>query len=80
MSRPRKVYQGMVLSNGGTSSSSVTKNLSYLVCNEDQGSTKSRMAREYGVKVITEQEFLTMIGEDIQNDDPKIVSYSLFEG
>jgi len=44
----------------------VTKDLNYLVCNEDKGSTKSQKAAKYGIKIINEKEFLGMIGSMVQ--------------
>jgi len=63
MEFPRECYQDLVKKYGGTNSSSVTKTLSFLVCNENKGSTKSRKAAQYGTKIIPEKEFLAMIGE-----------------
>lgn len=78
MIQPRGYYQGLVEANGGKNLSAVTKDLTYLVCNEDQGSNKSQKAQKYGVKVITEAEFTTMVGEQ-PTLIKKIESYNLFE-
>lgn len=80
MSSPRTYYQDIVKKLGGINNSSVTKDLSFLVCNEDQGSNKSVKAKKYGVKIITEKEFLEKAG-DIPNSEPdlKIKSNSFFE-
>lgn len=43
---------------------SVTKNLSYLVCGSNAGSAKMSKATEQGAEVISEIEFLEMIGKD----------------
>jgi len=66
MEHPRPYYQGLVTENGGKNLSSVTKDLNYLVCNEDKGSTKSQKAAKYGIKIINEKEFLGMIGSMVQ--------------
>jgi len=81
MSHPRSWFQSHVTKHGGKNSSSVTKDLSYLVCNENKGSSKSQKAEKYGVKVINETEFLRKIGESSQSTPPcpKIESLSLFE-
>jgi len=42
--------------------SSVSKNTSYLVCGEKVGQVKMNKAKAVGVKVITEDEYLAMIG------------------
>ena len=83
MSQSRSTYQKMVVQNGGKNLSSVTKDLTYLVCNEDQGSGKSKKAKEYGTKVITEQEFLALVGVNQWQDivkKPGVELPSLFEG
>ena len=46
---------------GGKVTGSVSKNTSFLVCNEDAGSSKSQKAHELGVPVITEEELITML-------------------
>lgn len=46
---------------GGKVTSSVSKSTSFLVCNEDAGSSKSKKAHELGVPVITEEELITML-------------------
>jgi DNA ligase (NAD+) len=77
MLKPRSYYQDLVKKNGGKNNSSVTKDLSYLVCNENRGSSKSMKAEKNGVKVITEQEFLSMI-EIPPEAKPKVENISLF--
>ncbi|HRA22890.1 MAG TPA: NAD-dependent DNA ligase LigA, partial [Usitatibacteraceae bacterium] len=52
--------EGLVNSAGGKVASSVTKNLSYLVAGASPGA-KLEKAREYGVSVITEEEFLALL-------------------
>ena len=71
MSKSRKYYQELVKRHGGTNKSSVTKDLSYLVCNEDKGSLKLVNATKQGVSVISEKEFLDMAGEQIEMPDKK---------
>ena len=85
MSQPRTYFQGLVVKHGGKNLSTVTKELTYLVCNENKGSSKSQKAEKYGVKVIDENTFLGMIGESSHTVTPdkkiesKVESYSLFE-
>ncbi len=57
----REVAQDMVRKNGGDVSSSVSKKTSYVVAGEEAG-TKLDKARELGVVVLAEDEFLKLIG------------------
>lgn len=56
----REVAQQMVRDNGGDVSNSVSKKTSFVVAGDEAGS-KLDKARELGVKVITEAEFLNML-------------------
>ncbi len=49
-----------IASLGATAGSSVTRKTSYLICGEKPGS-KLAKAKELGIPVLTEQEFLDMI-------------------
>jgi DNA ligase (NAD+) len=57
----REKAQMLVRNNGGEVSSSVSKKTSYVVAGEEAGS-KLDKARELGVKIISEAEFLKMLG------------------
>ena len=48
---------------GAKAASSVSKNTDYLITNEASGSSKYKKAMELNVPIITEAEFLAMIGE-----------------
>ena len=48
---------------GAKAAGSVSKNCAYLITNEASGSSKYKKAMELNIPVITEDEFLTMIGE-----------------
>ena len=48
---------------GAKSAGSVSKNTDYLITNEASGSSKYKKAVELNVPIITEDEFLNMIGE-----------------
>jgi DNA ligase (NAD+) len=57
----REAAQKMVRDNGGDVSSSVSKKTSYVVTGDAAGS-KLDKARDLGVKIIDEGEFLKMVG------------------
>lgn len=78
MSKSRAFFQDLVKKHGGKNLSTVTKDLTYLVCNEDKGSSKSQKADKFGVKIITEEVFLKLCEEEIK-PSIKIYSPSLFE-
>ncbi len=91
MANPRPFYQELVVKNGGKNDSSVTKTTTYLVCNENKGSSKSMKAEKLGVKIITEQDFMKLINPDERSKamaesfkkaygGNKIKNFSLFEG
>jgi DNA ligase (NAD+) len=48
---------------GAKAASSVSKNTDYLITNEQSGSSKYKKAIELNIPIITEQEFLNMVGE-----------------
>jgi DNA ligase (NAD+) len=48
---------------GAKAAGSVSKNTDYLITNEQSGSSKYKKAVELNIPIITEQEFLDMIGE-----------------
>lgn len=48
---------------GAKAASSVSKNTDYLITNEQSGSNKYKKAVELNIPIITEQEFLNLIGE-----------------
>jgi DNA ligase (NAD+) len=58
----REVGQDMVRKAGGEVSSSVSKNTTYVVAGESAGSKLDR-ARELGVKIINEEEFLKLLSK-----------------
>ena len=55
---------------GGTVKTSVTQSLSYLVTNTpESGSSKSRNAAKFGIHIISEEEFLKIIGGEASVND-----------
>jgi DNA ligase (NAD+) len=57
----RAEAEQMVKDNGGEAKSGVTKNLTYLVTNSDEPTAKYIKAQGQGTKIITENDFLTMV-------------------
>ena len=51
---------------GGTASGSVSSKTSYLLAGEEAGS-KLEKAQALGVKILTEKEFLDLLGSEVQN-------------
>ena len=60
LSKPRKYYEDIILSNGGTILSGVSKKLDYLIVGDKPGS-KLEKAQSLGITVIDESKFLEMI-------------------
>ncbi len=56
----RDSINNRIISLGATASNSVTRKTNYLICGDKPGS-KLIKARELGITVLTEQEFLKMI-------------------
>lgn len=61
LSQPRNHFKGLIESNGGTFQSSVNQSTDYLLAGEGGGS-KRQKAERLGVPVISEVDFLAMIG------------------
>lgn len=60
----RKELQAVIESKGGKATGSVTSKTTYLINNDSKSnSSKNKKARELGVPVITEEEFLKMLEE-----------------
>lgn len=59
----RNEANDMVKENGGTPKNGVVKDLSYLVTNSTEQTSKFVKAQGQGSKIISEEEFLAMINE-----------------
>lgn len=59
----RDELKDKIIANGGKVLSGVSGKLDYLLAGENMGPSKLEKAEKLGVKVISEQEFLAMIGE-----------------
>lgn len=66
----------LVKNNGGTVKDDVVKGLTYLVTNDpNSGSSKNKKAQEQGTKVITEEEFLSLV-KGTKQEPEKVVKES----
>ena len=59
----REEMQKMIEANGGRNLGSVSSNTNYVVAGEGMGPAKKEKAAKMGIPVITEEEFLRMIGK-----------------
>jgi len=59
--KPREEYEALIEQNGGRAAGSVSKKTSYVLAGSEAGS-KLEKARELGVKVLTEDQFMKMVG------------------
>jgi DNA ligase (NAD+) len=57
----RKEIEQMIEKHGGIRSSSVSKNLSFIVAGENMGPSKLEKATKLGIPIISEEDFLVMI-------------------
>ena len=62
LSSPRAEFEKLIKKNGGLMVSSVSKNTSYLITNETDGSSsKFVKAKDLGIPIVTENKLLKMI-------------------
>ena len=60
----RDEYKELIEKNGGKNSSSVSSNTSFILTGRDMGQAKKEKAAELGVPLLSETEFLKLIGEE----------------
>jgi DNA ligase (NAD+) len=60
----REEYKDIIERNGGKNSSSVSGNTSFILAGENMGQSKKEKAGELGVQLVSELEFLKIIGEE----------------
>lgn len=60
---PRNQLKKMIEDNGGKVSSSISSKTSYLVAGENMGPSKLAKAEKLGTKILSEAEFLAMLGQ-----------------
>lgn len=62
-SKPRSYYEELITSNGGKLAGSVSKKTDYLLTdNPDSGSSKAVKAKSLGIPVLSEEEFMSKVG------------------
>ncbi len=60
----REDYKNMIEKNGGKVSSSVSGNTTFILAGENMGTSKKEKATELGIRMISESDFLKIIGEE----------------
>jgi len=58
----RDEYKEMIENNGGKNVGSVSKNTSFILAGENMGPSKLEKATRFGIPLVSEEEFLNMIG------------------
>jgi len=60
----REEYKEIIKNNGGKNSTSLSGNTSFILAGEEMGPSKKEKASELGIPLLSENEFLKLIGED----------------
>ncbi len=60
----RDEYKEIIEKNGGKNATSVSGNTSFILAGENMGQSKRDKANDLGIKILTEEEFLRIIGEE----------------
>lgn len=60
----RDEYKEIIENNGGKNSSSISGNTSFILAGDNMGPSKREKAAELGIPLVSEEEFLKIIGED----------------
>jgi DNA ligase (NAD+) len=60
----RDEYKDIIEKNGGKNSSSISGNTSFILAGENMGPSKMEKAEELGIQMLSEKEFLKLIGEE----------------
>jgi DNA ligase (NAD+) len=60
----RDEYKELIEKNGGKNSSSISSSTSFILAGDNMGLSKREKAEELGTKILNEEEFLKIIGED----------------
>lgn len=60
----RDEYKDLIEKNGGKSSSSISGSTSFILAGDNMGPSKREKAKELGIEVLNEEDFLKLIGKD----------------
>jgi DNA ligase (NAD+) len=60
----REEYKDIIEKNGGKNSSSISGNTSFILAGENMGQSKKEKAGDMGIPLVSEMEFLKIIGEE----------------
>ncbi|MCX6301627.1 MAG: NAD-dependent DNA ligase LigA [Bacteroidia bacterium] len=60
----REEYKEIIENNGGRNSTSLSANTSFILAGEEMGPSKKEKAAELGIPLLSEDEFLKLIGEE----------------
>jgi DNA ligase (NAD+) len=60
----REEYKDIIENNGGRNASSVSGNTSFIIAGDNMGQSKMDKANQLGIRMINEDEFLKIIGEE----------------
>ena len=59
----RDEYKSLIEQHGGKNVSSISKNTSFILAGENMGPSKLEKAKKLAIRIVSEDEFLSMIGE-----------------
>lgn len=62
LSKPREEFEALIERHGGRATGSVSKKTSCVLAGQEPGNNKIDKAKELGVKIISEEQFMKMIG------------------
>lgn len=65
----REEYKELIEKNGGKNSSSISASTSFILAGENMGPSKKERAKELGIEIIDEDQFLKIIEEDSLNSN-----------
>ncbi|MGA1978030.1 MAG: NAD-dependent DNA ligase LigA [Bacteroidales bacterium] len=60
----RDDYKSLIEKNGGKNATAISGNTSFILAGENMGPSKKQSAEKLGINIVTEKEFLKLIGEE----------------